>query len=555
MQYRPPLTGPEAPPYHGRVTPQPEAPAPRPLYVGIAAGLLLALFAGLAIPSMAGKSCTSDEVTHLPSGYSYLATGDYRLNRQHPPLLKMLAATPLLMLDPELDLEDPGWTSLPPEEWGFGRRFLYGNDADQLLFWGRMPTVLLGLLLGLYLFRWSRELWGPWGALFSLALYATCPTVLGHARWVTMDVGLSCFFFVTFYHLWSYLRRGAFGHLLGAALGIGLAMASKFSGAFTGPLVALLVGIWVIRPFEGMGGGRSELPGRALRAVLGLSAMALVAGVVVWAAYGFPPRPSMYLEGLLRVNADHDPEYAFFLLGQFQQEGWWWYFAAAFVFKTRVPVLLLLLGANLRVARTMRSFLDEAFLIVPPLVFFLATSAVAANVGVRYLLPVYPFLFLWIGRIGLEWRGGRARWAFVAAVLLWCIWGTARIHPHHLSYFNGLGGGPEHGHRILDDSNIDWGQDLPALKRTMDEHGISRVILLYPWITSGDPAQYGIDYEPITQDVWFSPDPPPGVYAISTNMLIRGELTARELGVASDWMRRHQPFARAGYSIYLFRFE
>ena len=554
MQYTRPLTGPEGSPYHGRVTSPPEAPTPKPLHVGIAAAVLLTLFAALAIHSMAGKSCTSDEVTHLPSGYTYLATGDYRLNRQHPPLMKMLAAMPLLALDPELDLEDPGWTALPPDEWGFGRRFLYGNDADQLLLWGRMPTVLLGVLLGLYLFVWSRELWGPWGALLSLALYATSPTVLGHARWVTMDMGLSCFFFVTFYHLRAYLKRGEFGHLLGAALGIGLSMAAKFSGAFTGPLVAMLVAVWVARPF-GAGGDRAALGGRAVRAALGLTAMALVAGIVVWAVYGFPPRPSMYLEGLRQVNADHDPDYAFFLLGQFHSDGWWWYFAAAFVFKTRVPVLLLLIGANLRVARTMRSLLDEAFLVVPPLVFFLATSVLAANVGIRYVLPVYPFLFLWIGRIGFQWRGGNSRWALAAAVLLWCVWGTARIHPHHLSYFNGLGGGPEQGHHILDDSNIDWGQDLPALERVMDEHGIPRVILLYPWITSGDPAHHGIEYELITEEAWTSAEPPPGVYAISTNMLIRGELTAREQGVATDWMRRHRPFARAGYSIYLFRFE
>jgi hypothetical protein len=541
--------------YHGRVMEPAEAHVPRPTHVTVAAALMLALFAGLAIHSMAGKSCTSDEVTHLPSGYTYLATGDRRLNRQHPPLLKMLAAAPLLALDPQLDLEDPGWTAIPPDEWGFGRRFLYGNDADRLLFWGRMPTVLLGVLLGIYLFVWARALWGPWGALISLGLYASCPTVLGHARWVTMDVGLACFYFVTFFHLWAYLRRGHFGHLLGASLGIGLAMVAKFSGAFTGPVAAVLVGLWVARPFEGTAGGPDEWPRRALSAVVGLGAMALVAGIVVWAAYGFPPRPSAYLEGLTRVNADHDPEYAFYLLGQFREGGWWWYFLAAAVFKVRVPVLALMVVANLKLRHTLREALDEAFLLLPPLVFFFATSALAANVGIRYILPVLPFLFLWIGRLGAGWRGGVPRWVFAGAMALWCLSATLRIHPHHLSYFNGLAGGPEFGYRVLDDSNIDWGQDLPALKRTMDELGVARVILLYPWIVSGAPEHYGIDYELISEEAWQSPHPPPGVYAISTNMLIRGELTALETGVATDWLQRHTPIARAGYSFYLFRFE
>src|SRR5512145_422383 len=118
-------------------------------------GSILAVFALANLATMRVTTATSDETSHLPAGYTYWRTGDFRLNPQHPPLVKLLAALPLLALAPRLDPADPGWTASPPDEWGFGFRFLYGNDADRLLFWGRMPTLLLGLVACLYVYRFA----------------------------------------------------------------------------------------------------------------------------------------------------------------------------------------------------------------------------------------------------------------------------------------------------------------------------------------------------------------------------------------------------------------
>ena len=121
-------------------------------------GAILLVFAVQNLGAMRATTATSDETSHLPAGYTYVATGDYRLNPQHPPLVKILAGLPLLALEPRLNLADPGWNASPPEEWGFGFRFLYANDADRLLFWGRLPVVaggtglyLRALLVGLFL--------------------------------------------------------------------------------------------------------------------------------------------------------------------------------------------------------------------------------------------------------------------------------------------------------------------------------------------------------------------------------------------------------------------
>jgi hypothetical protein len=546
--------------YDRRVTAPPDkAPnLPRVDAFVITGGLLL--MAALGLSSMRGSSATSDEVTHLPAGYTYLVTGDHRLNPQHPPLVKMLAALPLLALQPELDLEDPGWTSDPVEEWGFGHRFLYGNDADQLLLWGRVPVLVLGLLLGLYVFFWSRSLWGTRGAALALLLYATCPVVLAHSGLVTMDVGLALFWTATLFHLRTYLRGGAYRHLGVAGIALGCTLAAKFSGVFILPVIAVLLLAWVLRPFDDSGRrGTDVTPGRRFGKTVAVGlAMGATAALVIWACYGFTRDVSVYLDGLLRVNADHADDYFFYALGRFEQGGFWWYFLVAFLAKTRLMVLVLLGAAGglaLFGRKRAGDGMEELWLVLPPLLFAGVTSALAANIGVRYLLPCYPLLFVFIGRAAPAlWPQGLLRallLLFVARAML----STAVSHPHHLSYFSDMVGGSTRGPAILDDSNIDWGQDLRRLKTELDRRGIERVHLRYAWTVSADPAWYGIDYEHLTDEQWSAAEPAPGFYAIGTQELIRGKLYEQQHGVATDWLARHEPAGRVGYSFYLFHFE
>jgi len=532
--------------YHHRVLPI----VPR---AALTVAPLLALFATLAVTSMRLECATSDEITHLPSGYTYLATGDFRLNPQHPPLVKLLAALPLLALDPALDLGDPAWVQ--GEEWAFGHRFLYTNDADRLLLWARLPTVALAMLAGLYVWLWASALWGRRAALLALLLYATCPTVLAHGRLVTMDTALSCFMLATVYHLWVYLRGGAGLHLLGCGAALGCALAAKFSGVFLVPALVLLVLVWVLRPFPD-GRAADDQAARLRGAALVGVVVTAIAAVLTWACYGFPADPTVYLDGLLRVNADHDPDYRFFLLGRFREGGFWWYFAAAFLLKTRLAVVGLLLTAAVvaGAGKTRKGWTDELFLAVPPLVLLVVTSALAANIGVRYILPIYPMLLDSAARVAAPTTTGRFLPAFVLALTAWAVLATAAIHPHYISYFGELSGGPSRGHRCLDDSNIDWGQDLRALAEELEERGTERVFLRYAWPVSGSPEYYGIRYEPLTDELWDDPSPEPGFYALSTQELIRGELWAEQYGAATDWLSRHEPVGRIGYSIYLFEF-
>jgi hypothetical protein len=519
----------------------------------VLAAVAALLLAGVlqAAGSMRLKSLTSDELTHIPSGYSYLKTGEIRLNPQHPPLVKLLGAVPLLWVDPTIDLSDPSFRYEPPREWEFGFRFFEANDVDRVLFWARLPIVLLSALTGLFVFLWGRDLFGPWAGLLALSLWVFDPNVLAHSRWVTMDVPLTCFALASLYFLWRYTRRGGWGSLVASGVALGAALASKFSAVVLLPIVAILLAAAAL-----MDSGTPRAR-RVRTAAIALVALVLVGFAVVWLAYLAPSDPGAYLDGLRRVNVDHDPDYPYYLLGQFRPGGFWYYFPAAFLFKTPL-VTLLLLAASLLLypARRGASRLDDLFLAVPAVVFFLFTSALADNLGVRYLLPIYPLLFLWIGRLVSRLpSAGRARNGTLAAAALLgaaYVGGSLWIYPDYLSSFNLLAGGSANGHRILDDSNIDWGQDLKRLKIWMDREGVERVRLKYGGNAS--PVYYGIPFDNVSDREW-AERPQPGVYAISTHLLIRGEYYARTRGLATDWLSRYEPIGRIGYSIYLFRFD
>lgn len=522
-----------------------------------AVALLLCVFAAQAAGEAYFWSATSDEVTHLTAGYTYLVTGDHRLNPQHPPLIKVLAALPLLVLDPVLNLNDPNWASDQPNEWAFSYDFLYSNDADRLIFWGRMAPVMLGVLCGFYVYLWAAALWGRRGGLAAVLLYATCPTLIAHSSLVTMDGGLACFATVTFYHLWRHIRGDHLWHVWASALALGLALATKFAGVFLVPVWAMLLA-WPLlaggRDGRHRAGDRREALRRFVWSAVG---SALVVLTVILAAYGFNEGPGAYIHGGSLVNVDHGPGYKFYFLGEFKQGRWWSYFIAALALKTPLPHLLAFAGAIvaavLKKARA-EQMRDEVFLALPPLVLLVATSAMADDLGVRYVLFVYPFAFIFIARLAQFFTRTVSGAVFISAFAGWCMFSAGRYYPHYLSYFNEAAGGPEQGHRYLDDSNIDWGQDLKFLKAYMDREGLERIRLGWPWVASTKPEAYGIMHDPVSPRDMFDATPLPGVYAMSIHMLVGAEQWAREGGVPSDWLNRYKPIGRAGYSILIYRF-
>ncbi len=557
--------------------------------------LLLGFLAAVQITTIREETQTYDEAIHLSAGYSYWKTGEYRLNPEHPPLGKLLAALPLLWLKPHLPLEHEAWQHR--DGFAFGTRFLYGNRIrpDRLLFYGRLPTILLTVALGFVLAAWAKRHFGAGVALAALVLYCLDPNVIAHGRYVTTDLIVTLFIFAACLGWARYLESERLRHLLVAAILLGLALASKYSALIlliVLPLVTLL-DIVIRRPGKIGGFPRLRRLARlsaafAVALVLAFSVLGLTYGKATWQALrsraetapdwlstpsgdlgravhrvagvaGLQEHP--YLLGVYEHERHEQQGHAAYLVGRHTTTGWWYYFPAVFALKTPVaPLLLLVLAAVCAVlaARRRRSRLHGEksspplrwmVLIVPPTLYLILSMMSSINLGIRHLLPIYPFLFVLLP--AAVWRSRLlGRRALIAAAALLCsihVFEFARTYPYFLPYINSLAGHSARAPQYLADSNVDWGQDLKRLKRYMDEHGLQHVCLAY--FGRADAAHYGIGERALP----FSGDLDglkhlDCVAAISATLLVDTYLPPGSYA----WVRQLRPAATVGHSIYIY---
>lgn len=209
--------------------------------------LMMLFMTFVSLKNAANDSAIFDETAHIGAAYTYLTQYEIRLNPEHPPLLKDLAAFPLLFLDLNFDTDRPFWTGELPRKWDegqweAGRSLLYdsGNDPDQILFWSRFPIVLISLLLGLFIFKWAKELAGIKAGMIALLLYAFDPNILGHNHFVTTDLGIAAFLTFSLYYYLQFLRNPNRKNVLLAGLFLGLVMLTKFSFLLILPIVGLM---------------------------------------------------------------------------------------------------------------------------------------------------------------------------------------------------------------------------------------------------------------------------------------------------------------------------
>jgi hypothetical protein len=500
------------------------------------------LFTLISVGTYTRKSATWDEPQHLTSGYMILRAHDYRIDPEHPPFLRIWAALPLMAM-PSIKPDKDG---LGSDRWGpwlrvghlfFCHRFFYEeNDADRMLYRARCMIVLLGVLLGFLLFSWSRELFGFRTAGAVLALFLLEPNCLAHSQLVTTDLGAACFIFGTVYFAWRTAGRITAGNLAGTGLFFCLAVTSKITAWLLAPLLGALLLARACRraPWN------CRLPARirreevllaATRARLAAAAAILLgsilaAYVAVWALYGFRyapapgnpaetsfsiqdserselPRlaalidfsnrshllPNALTEGFLRsqLKAQTRPSY---LAGHYSGTGWWYYFPVAFLIKTPLAVLVLFFAGALVCAGRRRAPPEDLLTVGLPILVFLGAGMLARiNIGLRHILPIYPFVLLCGGWAIRELRGRKGVIALgLVSALALSEFAVASADP--LAFFNFSVGGPRNGRRWLVESNLDWGQDLKGLKRWMVRNQVERVNLSYFGVA--DPGYYGI---------------------------------------------------------------
>src|SRR3989344_3529578 len=174
----------------------------------IAVGFLAIMFF-LMLFSALGESAIMDELAHIPAGYSYLTEKDMRLNPEHPPLIKDSAALPLLFLNLNFPTDQKFWTEDINGQWTAGSVFLYesGNNPDKILFWSRLPLIILAIIFGYMLFLWARGLYGNKIGLLTLFFYALSPTFIAHSRYVTTDLAAAFGFFIGIVSFVKFLKN------------------------------------------------------------------------------------------------------------------------------------------------------------------------------------------------------------------------------------------------------------------------------------------------------------------------------------------------------------
>ncbi|WP_165245828.1 ArnT family glycosyltransferase [Paludisphaera soli] len=521
---------------------------------------MLGLHLALAERSLLTENPTVDEVVHMPAGLTYWDRHTFRLYPHNPPLVKLVASLPVWLAGPVLEplYQRKSWSDRNPSQTSFSQDFAFVN-ADryfELFTLGRMVMPLFSIVGGVVVFAWSSRLYGAFGGLLSLALWATCPNILAHGRLITSDVGSAALGAAATYLFWRYLTRPSWARAALAGFALGVAQLSKFSLLL---LYAVWPFLWLVRLALTPDAGRilrriGQAAGHGAL-VVALSILVIDAGYLfegvgkplgsfefasksltspppggvrtppatmnplfdtIWPfarnrfrgtiLENFPaPLPEHYLLGFdeQKIEADGIPlrfvrarealrsgdvdlarreaaspdrsvsGYPVYLNGVLRDSGWWYYYLATLAYKVPEGTWTLVLASLLALAAVRRpgaAWADEVALwTVPSAVLFAMSFLTDINLGLRYVLAIFPYVYVQTGKLvpWVESFGRRGRLAGRAA-LVGCLGLTAlstlSIHPHYLAYFNQASGGPDRTPARLIDSNLDWGQDLVGLR-------------------------------------------------------------------------------------------
>lgn len=477
----------------------------------LALALALVVMSGLMLRGSSQDSPTEDELTHMVRGIAYWQTHDTRLSYGHPALGNAWTALPVAF-----DRDNPrieqlnGWKTATAAQ--VTKAYLeqgYGYARDQLLR-ARWAAMALGLLLVTYVFYWSRAVFGPRTAYFTLLLTAFNPVVIAQCRYVTTDPPAMLGYAIAVGELIRYLRGGKYSVVL-MPLGLSLGLLTKYSGVtlvpFTLAVCALICALGLGR-FAAM-----PLKRRWLTLAKHAGVTVLVTTFAINLAYKFNdtgltvgaildkpepvywvssryddllerftplpklprglriPIPYTYIFGMAGIRGHTTAGFASFYWGERIKKAPSSYFPVMLAIKNPPGLLALLAAGALLVARRRRLSLASAVVTAGAAAFMLVATRSNLAMGVRHLLPVIPLLSILAGRSAdWLWQLWPQSWsrAGVGALAGSTLVSAVTAGPDYLGYFNFLAGGRKGGHQISIYGE-DWGQDREKLARVVAE--------------------------------------------------------------------------------------
>lgn len=561
----------------------------KPNWLNIFIVLLLLSIPLQTITSMKNKSIYGDEPYKLASGYSKWVKYDYRLSPEHGPVQPMISTFPLIFLNLDFPFDDESWeiknmNRLMP-------LFLleYNNNIDQILFWSRVPMILLSIILAFYVYLWAKELFGKKAGVLALFLYAFSTDMLAHAQISSNDFGLAVFSFIAVYYFWKHTKEQDKKSLVVAGIWFALAQLTKTSAIFMLPVYGVIIISLTFSNFKlkkEIKLWRKIRDKRIRKFLLGcisILGILFVTYIVIICAYKFEGmfkpiatsmREDVHLNkdlfpiesfteinpiiGFVMENVPSPLPYYFvrgtgihFTLSNEAKpslvvgdhlESEWYFFVYAFLVKSQIPLLILLV-LSILFFRRKNVGPDEIFLIAPFVMFHIVFMFTTKQYGYRYLIHTLPFLFVFVSRVSAINLSREKLFNLIKiGLIVWYVVSSISIFPHYLAYFNEFVG-PENGYKVMVNTNTDWGQDLYYLRDYIEENNISEIKLSYYGfpITVKHPLPkfYKINYSEL------GCGPTEGVIAISvTNLMANQE--------CHGWLLDYEPEAKLGYTIFVY---
>ncbi|MDD2913361.1 MAG: glycosyltransferase family 39 protein [Candidatus Pacebacteria bacterium] len=571
----------------------------------IIATILLIFLFFISFSSILEDTLTFDETAHVTAGYSYLIKKDMRVNPEHPPLVKNIAAFPLLFLNLNFPSDSPNWTQEQPPRWwvqfDLANDFIYNskNNPDKIMLFSRTVMILFLLLLGFLIFHFARKKYGNKAGLISLFLFSFSPTFLAHGRLINTDIGAAFGALLSFYFWLRFFEKPSKKNVLLAGITFGIALSLKFSLVLLIPTFVIITLVYALL---------QEKPFYQLLKYSLLSFLAGVIGMVFvvfplyqYHVYNYPPerqardaeyiletfgnrtivngiiyssekpflRPfAQYFLGLFTAMQRVDGGNTTFFLGEISSGSFKSYFPTVYFIKETLTfhiltiislALLFLYILKYRLFQrpiyALREYFAEFSMFVFMAIYWYTSINSNLNIGVRHLLPVFPFAFILVGGAISKINFSKSFKILLFALFSFQIYSVISIYPHFLAYFNETVT-PQKGHLYVVDSNLDWGQDLKRLKNLLNEKEIDFIYIDY---FGGGNLDYYLGEENYKRwEGLNSPhDFPKGNWlAVSLNQLQGGRgIPVKGYDQRTDyymWLNKYEPSYVIGYSIFLY---
>jgi len=578
------------------------------------------LFVLLSWTAVSGKSATYDEPMDVADGWLKSWKSDFRLQPEVPPLWEYWIALPLARDDLNIQTSPvaDGMDHV-------AIRAMYqtpGADGVALVARARLMALPWAIAMALLVAKWAWDLGGPIAAIFALAAFVLDPNWLGHAPLAKNDVAFALVYFATAYFLWRFGCRASWAALATLLVMPAIGLGVKLTGLLVLPAMAITMGArsLLAEPWPTPKKTLTTWTAKAALATALLAAAGVLAYAGLWAQFRFrfdpapggvqldlrqvidelrtnetrarfevnqPTqaqlatwKPGILTQVVISLGEHHlAPQawvYGFlytkfmaaaregYLLGRIYAGGRWYYFPLAWLFKEPVSLIAAAAIAFVATARSLTRRENRwtlCALAIPAVAYLTLAMAGDLNIGLRHLLPVFPFIEVAIGLAaakawnlspGLSQRAFRPLTILLALCL---VVETLAAYPNFIDFFNFPCGGWRGGIRLLGDSNLDWGQDLPALAAWQNAHPNTTLYLEY--FGTCDPSAYGIRFINMPGGYVYGPPPrwptAPGVAAISASKLQRLFSADPAHDFATHFLNQ-PPIAILNGSIYLFDF-